>query len=370
MIEGSVERWKAYLVDRMWHQFTPLTTVFALWGVFTAVVCDEMWRRRSSSSSSSTSHFGTTALLIAWLFYLSVWNGVFSNLPLSSSPMGYEVHARFWIQPNMIVAIFVSISVDRFISAVLPVSPPSSSSSSMLLQYLPKERAASYLGRVFLLLVFVGGMIHNRRDPSSPLFSYDEESSSSSVGGWIFHDYATALLDVIPSDSILLSHNDLNWNTVRYLQTCEEKRSSHDGNNDDDGVIHLSIQLLPYPWFVRRQPPTQRLDDVKKKKGAVVFPPILPGVSTDRHSEGNAVLITRFLEASSSRATVLLLLLLLVLLPMAASTSISMLLQNRTSGMVDSTETDSYSSPGVSSFGSYRCETSWRGPLRRRRRQT
>ena len=54
-------------------------------------------------------------------------------------------------------------------------------------------------------------------------------------------------------------------------------------------VTHISLQMMPYPWW----------DTVQAKlHPGVVFPPILRGVSTKRNSEGNAVLITRFLAAN------------------------------------------------------------------------
>jgi hypothetical protein len=44
------------------------------------------------------------------------------------------------------------------------------------------------------------------------------------------------VLDQLPPRSLLLSHTDLTWNPVRYLQTCEGQRPD---------VTHLSLQLLP-----------------------------------------------------------------------------------------------------------------------------
>jgi hypothetical protein len=44
------------------------------------------------------------------------------------------------------------------------------------------------------------------------------------------------VLDHMPPGSLLLSHTDLTWNPVRYLQACEGLRPD---------VTHLSLQLLP-----------------------------------------------------------------------------------------------------------------------------
>jgi len=56
-------------------------------------------------------------------------------------------------------------------------------------------------------------------------------------------------------------------------------------------VTHLSFQLMPYPWFKRKQAPLYP---------HVKFPNTdFPGVSTNRTSEGNALLVVSFLRANN-----------------------------------------------------------------------
>ncbi|CAN0290455.1 unnamed protein product [Discosporangium mesarthrocarpum] len=84
----------------------------------------------------------------------------------------------------------------------------------------------------------------------------------------------------MPKGALLLSHTDLNLNPARYLQVCEGTRQD---------VTHVSLQMVPYPWWNPVQAPLHP---------NVTFPPVLRGVSTRRDSEGNAVLITRLLDAN------------------------------------------------------------------------
>lgn len=49
-------------------------------------------------------------LIVAWLAYVGIWHGVLSNIPLNS-PMPYGVHARFWMQPDIIICIFTGNEV-------------------------------------------------------------------------------------------------------------------------------------------------------------------------------------------------------------------------------------------------------------------
>ena len=69
---------------------------------------------------------------------------------------------------------------------------------------------------------------------------------------------------------------------MRYLRQCEGRRPD---------LTHLSVQLLPYPWFER-----QKEDKALYPK--VVFPPLFPGVSTHKRDPGNARLIEEFLVAN------------------------------------------------------------------------
>ena len=88
----------------------------------------------------------------------------------------------------------------------------------------------------------------------------------------------------LPAHSLLLSHTDLDWNPIRYLRECEGVRR--------DDVTHLSFQLIPYPWFASRQAslyPNVSFPNVKFK-----------GVSTDRSTEGNAVLVRDMLRVNGA----------------------------------------------------------------------
>ena len=108
--------------------------------------------------------------------------------------------------------------------------------------------------------------------PYSPLLTYT----------CFYHHPSFSLSLSLPPQSLLVSSTDLDWNSVRYLQSCEHFRSD---------IVHLNFQLMPFPWFAHRQQPLYP---------TVKFPPLLPGVSTARASEGNALLVHRFLLANGA----------------------------------------------------------------------
>jgi len=101
-----------------------------------------------------------------------------------------------------------------------------------------------------------------------------------------FAAHGSIIIDAIPSRSLLISHTDIDWNSVRFLRTCEPhyKRKQ---------ITHISAQLLPYPWFQRQVN--------AKLFGKAIFPPIEAGVSTNKNEEGNAVLLSNFMGANLNK---------------------------------------------------------------------
>ena len=184
-------------------------------------------------------------LLSILLFYTLIWNYVFSNLPLHV-PMANAVHSRFWLQPNMIAAIYSAVGVE-FIKArtTSKFKKPLQCALLLLLTAYPLYTRLSLMDR------------------SDALFS---------------STYGVTLLSSLPPNAILLSHTDLDWNTVRYLRECEHMRRD---------VTHLSAQLLPYPWFGRQNGKQGK----PSLYGDVQFPAIKAGVSTNKYHEGNTILL-------------------------------------------------------------------------------
>lgn len=246
-----------------------------------------------------------------WLFYVLVWHCVLSNLPLSA-PMPFAVHSRFWMQPNLVLYILLGVSLGYsadFIvkSMASKETGKATATSTSTSQFLPN--AVSGVVVVLYLTLTV-----------SQRYTAMDKSRS----GYVLHSYAAALMaSIMPNSdvtlressapttekchSLLLSHTDLDWNPVRYLQHCEGvglessafyKKSSlakllqysSKQPAESDLVTHLSFQLMPYPWFT---------DTQARLYPHVTFPSThFQGVTTDRASEGNAQLILRFLRAN------------------------------------------------------------------------
>jgi len=248
--EGFFDHFSAYVID-IWRQFGFWNLALLISGTFQIRknVLQKMRHKEAEDRFTilNEAHLCEFGLLVlfAWIFYSFVWNAVFSNLPISNM-MAAAISSRFHLQPNLLLSIIFGVGLDSIHRKVL-------------------------CSKVIKQIAIVAIIIHNSR---RKLFWHENK-------GMVLTDYANGVLSTIPQHSLLLSHTDLDWNSIRYLRVCEEMAS---------GIEHISAQLLPFPWF-------QRQIDAGRY-GATTFPKILEGVSTDRTTKDNGILISRFLKAN------------------------------------------------------------------------
>jgi hypothetical protein len=256
-------------------------------------------------------------LIGAWCFYVGIWHFVLSNLPLHS-PTPYGVHARFWMQPTAILCILSAVGVSYIYDFVIALiglkdnmthnllrgtsSSSKSNSTTAAVNAMKKNKNKKYMDNTtvtissssikysdsavvtapahistvskFHIISQIVLVITILATVLPPRFVEMDKSNAGSV----LHRYGKAVLKSVPQNSIILSHTDLDWNPVRYLQHCAGKRLD---------VSHISLQLMPYPWFMKQQ--------------ASLYPNVnfvepFPGIATDRMSEGNAHQIMLFIR--------------------------------------------------------------------------
>ncbi len=224
-------------------------------------------RARYLGRSIRNKHYGSILYRIflgTWLFYVVIWHSVLSNLPLDS-PMPYIVHARFWIQPHILVCVLAGVGASQL---------------SMYLQNIISSMSLQNAFECAMIVSLYSYMLRER-------YSIMDRSKS----GWIMHKYGEAILDSLPRNSLLLSHTDLDWNPTRYLRECEHYRTDTYELEKGGGlketrpdVTHLNFQMIAYPWFKKMQAPLYP---------HVVLPRVdFAGISTEKMSEGNVILIT------------------------------------------------------------------------------
>jgi len=168
--------------------------------------------------------------------------------------MAYEVHARFWLQPHGTLCVLAGVG-SAHVVAKLDKGV-----------FGGRRRAAPAA-----LAVAAAFYAHRTQQRWGALDASD---------AWAMHAHGSAVLNV-PPGALLLSHTDLHWNPARYVRTCEAQRD----------VTHVSLQLLPYPWFERQRGLYER----------VTFPEIdAATASTDVRSEAYEAMLLELVRANSA----------------------------------------------------------------------
>lgn len=159
--EDAFERIREYLIDsssQTMHVGPPMALLGMGWALKVHKNVNSGKRRREEKNMRT---FGI-ALIAGWAFYVIFWHSVLSNISLQH-PMGRAVHARFWMQPNLLLcltagggfglvanaaAAFLSrgfpLPVGRtFVTAIISISLPLGVAAGMLwLQWDVMDRGA------------------------------------------------------------------------------------------------------------------------------------------------------------------------------------------------------------------------------------
>lgn len=193
------------------------------------------------------------ALLAAMGCYLTVFHGL-ANIPLGD-PLARAVSSRFSMQPNTIVAIWLGMGLVAC--------------SHWLMHHHSRSKLLVQAFRYGVCSLLVSHQL------SSGFHSLYQEHWREDV----IRSHGERILHALPENALLLSYTDINWNAIRYLQLCEGQRRD---------VTHLSLQLMPFPWFSRRQHTLYASQQIQ-------FPVIHSDVSTVRTSNGYARYLREFL---------------------------------------------------------------------------
>lgn len=115
---GTLERIWGYLVDSK-QQTLGAGPPLALLGVVWAILVPALGSSKASHEAKRMRVFGI-GLSAALAFYVVVWHSVFSNISLQH-PMSRAVHARFWIQPNLLLCVAAGAGIGLIINSTVAV---------------------------------------------------------------------------------------------------------------------------------------------------------------------------------------------------------------------------------------------------------
>jgi hypothetical protein len=222
-----------------------------------------------ASISQTECRWTPVVLIFTEIFYLCVFHTL-SNLPLSDKLL-YGVHQRFWMQPNILLFIWIGIGINGII--LFSTDYLLSKSSIMLKNGL---KVLLLIGAVYLSF-------------QQYLKNYELANQSDAI---YFHNYAKAILSPLPSNSILLVNYDQQWTSIRYLQICENYRPD---------IITLQLSMMSYKWFQEKRALYQDVlyDNSTKKSLSITFPgTYLTYQGSPMVEKENAFTLISFLKAN------------------------------------------------------------------------
>ncbi|GLD96327.1 hypothetical protein PINS_up005010 [Pythium insidiosum] len=251
LTEGFRERVMFYLADAA-QELDVSGVAFAAIGLTALLVVGPrgMPSFAKTHPLPSISRWLGPAQLSCWVFYIGVFNAL-ANLPLAS-PLPREVTRRFFLQPHLLLAVWSGVGV----AMLEGLGERAKTRGRLSIVGLSLAVAALARRRIWTLL-----------DPS--LDTPD-----------LIRAFGQQVLDGLPANALLLSYTDIQWNSVRYLQVCESRRTD---------IRHLNLQIMAFPWFRRQQP---LFPEIR-------FPALRPDVSSDRLSRGYAVYLSEFIQTNS-----------------------------------------------------------------------
>ena len=219
--------------------------------------------------------FTAIILVVVYIFYFCVFHSL-ANLPLGDKLL-FGIHQRFWMQPNVLLFCFAGVGFNYCMYAVsyivyfvyssmvsgqrqgkqvneeveeiinsLPeekkkrenaqLSAQLSSRSSNSISSSFSISSLFYLGRTFVGISISCLFIINQHDKW--YFASDQSDAYS------FKRYSSAILDPLPTNSVLLVNYDMLWTSVRYIQECEGFRKD---------ITSINLSMMTYEWFKHKR---------------------------------------------------------------------------------------------------------------------
>ena len=194
------------------------------------------------------------AVALLWVSYLILFHSL-SNIDLGGS-LTFGVHARFWMQPNVIAFLWMGMGIRTVSAALLGTG----------------TRCATFLAKQFGLNEAAGGTSAERRggaqqweikyaDSTAIIISLRQAASVAIAAAliatsaktmrkrwprmdqhdnWVLRDELLKAIDSLPPHALVLLRGDHVTNGMRYLQTCEKRRPD---------LAIFSDQLVKARWF-------------------------------------------------------------------------------------------------------------------------
>jgi len=201
------------------------------------------------------------ALVCFFLFYEFGFHSL-SNLPLDN-PLLFGIHARFWMQPNII--LFVWMGVGLVWSSQRLASCTCTSLSSSI--------------SIFLSILLVSCQLWR--------WSYMMDQRSNQY----LEQYARGILESLPPKSLFFTNYDQQWTASRYLHVCEHVRSD---------IPFINLSMMTFWWFYRQRELFPEIKFPKRCTG-LACGAYLGSDQTAQYKRGEAFTFKELLDANVDR---------------------------------------------------------------------
>jgi len=223
--------------------------------------------QKAEAKARGESRRVTWALGTAWVLSLVAFG--FASLEPSQERLELRnsMMARFWMQANLLVFMWAGVGMDWLSYVVARGQSRVGRRQDARSSFNPISSLAHAVCMVLALWQF-----------------QKHYAMSDQHANTYFEKYTRSLLEPLPRDSVLLVNHDVQWNSLRYMQVCENYRPD---------VTVLNLSLMSLPWWASQH---GRYD------GKVIF----PGTHRvpENHSlarEARAFTTCKFLDANIDR---------------------------------------------------------------------
>jgi hypothetical protein len=155
------------------------------------------------------------AIVSFFIFYEIGFHSL-SNLPLDNKLL-FGIHARFWMQPNIILFIWLGIGIIWLSNIISNVSKVYTVTNS------------------FMICISIGLVILQ-------LFRWSSDMDQSE--NRYLEQYARGILESLPPKSLFFTNYDQQWTASRYLHVCENVRKD---------IPFINLSMMTFWWFYRQR---------------------------------------------------------------------------------------------------------------------
>ena len=217
------------------------------------------------------------ALICFFIFYEIGFHSL-SNLPLDNKLL-FGIHARFWMQPNILLFMWLGIGLAWCLTRLQLITAMSSSSDATFWGTI-----LFWDNKILLCATFFVFQLSNFQ----LLRWYVTMDQSENR---YLEQYARGILESLPPKSLYFTNYDQQWTASRYLHVCEHVRRD---------IPFINLSMMTFWWFHRQRELFPEIQFPKRCTNPACGA-YLGGDHTAQYKRGEAFTFKELLDANIDR---------------------------------------------------------------------